>query len=303
MVVHALPDGEPMSRGLASLRGYQEEPPQQRGGRGIIDLEEYRQRKQKKLAASQLPPGKSAMDDYVLRKLVEDGVISAEDAYPPPNLRLVDDDYLKRKAARAREKEEQIAWTEMWDELYDEHMTELSPEDHLEIELWEAESGQDYYSSWAPSDHAWDEAEYRMEAKKTKPGRVGAKLRNWFSRVNPNLLRTGLITGAGKALSPFADALLDASLTAEEANPQRGSQPRHTYMSQQEMDREDLDLQPYVDIYGSDPSYLQDPQGGAGLDPVLRELRSGTPLERPMSRRDWERRRTSEAFNRQFSGG
>ena len=51
-----------------------------------------------------------------------------------------------------------------------------------------------------------------------------------------------------------------------------------------------------------DLGYLEDSQGGADLSPILNELRAGTPLERPMSSRDWERRRTSEAFNRQLRG-
>jgi len=245
-----------MSRGLTSLRGYQEEPPQQRRGRGIIDLEEYRQ---KKLAASQIPPGKSAMDDYVLRKLVEDGVISAEDAYPPPNLRLVDDDYLKRKAARARRKQQWSEFESIWDEAFERHMSRLSPEEHRAIVEWDDKMLDDFGSYWTPTDDEFNEIEYERRARKTRFGRVGEKFRNWFSRVNPNLLRTGLITGAGKALSPFADALLDASLTAQEVSPQRGSQPRHTYMSQQEMDWEDLDLQPYVEKYGTGTDYSHNP--------------------------------------------
>jgi len=51
-----------------------------------------------------------------------------------------------------------------------------------------------------------------------------------------------------------------------------------------------------------DLGYLGDLQGGADLSPILNELRTGTPVERPMSSRDWERRRTSEAFNRQLRG-
>ena len=51
-----------------------------------------------------------------------------------------------------------------------------------------------------------------------------------------------------------------------------------------------------------DLGYLGDLQGGADLSPILNELRAGTPVERPMSSRDWERRRTSEAFNRQLRG-
>jgi hypothetical protein len=212
---------------------------------------------------------------------------------------LVDDDYLKRKARR---KQQQSEFESIWDEAYERHISRLSPEELRDIDSWtHTHPGMDYGSSWSPTDDEFNEIEYERRARKTRLGRVGEKLRDVFSRVNPNLLRglgpSALLAGAGKALSPFADALLDASLTAEEANPQRGSQPRHTYMSQQEMDLEDLDLQSYVDIYGRDPSYWD-----AGLDPVLRELRSSTPLERPMSRRDWERRRTSEAFNRQFSG-
>ena len=115
-------------------------------------------------------------------------------------------------------------------------------------------------------------------------------------------IRGVAIAGASTLALP-AELAAEFALFPEEMGGREASQPRNTYMSQQEMDWEDLDLQPYVDIYGSDPSYLEDPQGGADLDAVLNELRAGTPLERPMSRRDWERRRTSEAFNRQLRGG
>lgn len=177
-------------------------------------------------------------------------------------------------------------WEDIWDEAY---RRDLAQQDPL---LWE--EGALDFDRWAGNEDLINEVEWEVEAEKTRRGRALRKLRDWFSRVDPNLLRgigaPTLLAGAGKVVSPFAEALLDASLTAQEANPPRGSQLRHTYMSQQEMDWEDvlsggLDPQSYVDIYGTGPDIWDNPLGRspssqAAIAEFLRQMRAGTSVNR-----------------------
>ena len=97
-------------------------------------------------------------------------------------------------------------------------------------------------------------------------------------------IRGAVIAGASTLALP-AELAAEFALFPEEMGGREASQPRNTYMSQQEMDREDLDLQPYVDIHGTGPDIWDNPLGRspssqADIAEFLRQNRAGTPVNR-----------------------
>ena len=109
----------------------------------------------------------------------------------------------------------------------------------------------------------------------------------WGSTVAPFL--GAAAAAAVNPLALAAEQAIDFAITPTDI-PRRGSQPRHTFMSQQEMDWEDvlsgdLDLQSYVDIHGTGPDIWDNPLGispGAqtAKDKFLRQMRAGTSVNR-----------------------
>jgi len=109
----------------------------------------------------------------------------------------------------------------------------------------------------------------------------------WGSTVAPFLGAAAAAAGGPAALA--AEQAIDFAITPTDI-PKRGSQPKHTFMSQQEMDWEDvlsgdLDLQSYVDIHGTGPDIWDNPLGispGAqtAKDKFLRQMRAGTSVNR-----------------------
>ena len=98
-------------------------------------------------------------------------------------------------------------------------------------------------------------------------------------------IRGVAIAGASTLALP-AELAAEFALFPEEMGGREASQPRNTYMSQQEMDREDLDPQSYVDIYGTgfpdiwDNPLGRSPSSQADIAEFLRQNRAGTPVNR-----------------------
>ena len=93
-----------------------------------------------------------------------------------------------------------------------------------------------------------------------------------------------LLAAAASPAALAAETAFDFAISPTDI-PREGSQPRSTYMSQQEMDWEDLDLQPYVDKYGSGPDIWANPLGRSttsqrAIEQLIRRAQAGTPVNR-----------------------
>ena len=112
--------------------------------------------------------------------------------------------------------------------------------------------------------------------------RFGGSSMPWGSIVAPFL--GAAAAAAASPLALAAEQAFDFAISPTDI-PREGSQPRSTYMSQQEMDWEDLDLQPYVDKYGTGPDIWANPLGRSttsqrAIDELIRRAQAGTPVNR-----------------------
>ena len=93
-----------------------------------------------------------------------------------------------------------------------------------------------------------------------------------------------LLAAAASPAALAAETAFDFAISPTDI-PREGSQPRSTYMSQQEMDWEDLDLQSYVDKYGTGPDIWANLLGRSttsqrAIEELIRRAQAGTPVNR-----------------------